>query len=938
MGNVDHQRPVQPADGKAPRWRTPPVVSGLGLVLLLLCALIASRAADEPSAAGAEAEPRADFTNFETEPVRPLLLSPDRRRLYALNTADDRVQIFAVEDSGLRSLGEVAVGLRPVAMALRGSDELWVVNHLSDSVSVVDVRDPARAQVLRTHAVGDEPRDIVGAGPDGRFILVATARRPWPAAVGTDVDGSPSAGTLALGAVWAFDATMPQQAPVEISLPGMKLRSLAVAPDGRRVYAAVMHSGNRTSILDEAKVGTLPTPDLPELSGEDPPTTSLIIQNRPESGGAWVDEAGRVWPDPGIRLADRDVFAIGTGEWPPRLVPVTFQGLGTTLLSLAVQPGSGDLWVGNQEARNLTRFEPKLKGRAVEHRVSRVDAIGHLLGISSLNPQLTLGADPVSPELGLAQPVSLVFNGAGDRAYVAAFGSRQVALLDAAGQLVERLPTGFGPAGLALDEAGRRLYVLNHLEASVSVLSLGPTGGLDRIVATVPLAFDPTPQEVRAGRPMLYDAALGSAGGDQSCAVCHVFGDADGLAWDLGDPGGEVAPMPFDLSHENFVFKPRDFRFHPMKGPMVTQSLRGLPGSGAMHWRADRHGSEDDGTLDDYQASFRQFRPAFESLLGRATPLEADRMEVFGRFVATLRYPPNPMQNLDRGRTAMQEAGERLFNGANLIDSGITNCAGCHALPLGTNGRINFEGARSGQDFKAPQLRNLYEKLGRSAGPDALAGFGLTHDGSVNTVPDFLRLTVFRFPGIGIDPGDDRELLALEAYLLAFDTGMAPMVGQQVTVQAAPSTADRDRLDGMQERARLGDCDLLVRGLMDGRERSWLLMDGAFQPDVAAATPLARSELLGLTREPASGPLTFTCVPPGDGRRGALDRDRDGAFNGDELTAGSDPSDPLSRPGVLRPTATSTSTAAPSPNATPLGARLILPLVHGAGEDRSWLR
>ncbi|MFM7173570.1 MAG: hypothetical protein ACKO4U_11115, partial [Caldilinea sp.] len=30
--------------------------------------------------------------------------------------------------------------------------------------------------------------------------------------------------------------------------------------------------------------------------------------------------------------------------------------------------------------------------------------------------------------------------------------------------------------------------------------------------------------------------------------------------------------------------------FHPMKGPMSTQSLRGLAGQGPMHWRGDRTG------------------------------------------------------------------------------------------------------------------------------------------------------------------------------------------------------------------------------------------------------------------------------------------------------------------------------------------------------------
>jgi 6-phosphogluconolactonase (cycloisomerase 2 family) len=59
------------------------------------------------------------FTNFETEPVRPLLLSADGRYLFALNTADDRLEIFDAQGETLRSIGETAVGLRPVALALR---------------------------------------------------------------------------------------------------------------------------------------------------------------------------------------------------------------------------------------------------------------------------------------------------------------------------------------------------------------------------------------------------------------------------------------------------------------------------------------------------------------------------------------------------------------------------------------------------------------------------------------------------------------------------------------------------------------------------------------------------------------------------------------------------------------------------------------------------
>src|SRR5215472_13711971 len=79
------------------------------------------------------------FTTFESGQVRPLALSPNGKLLFAVNTPDNRLEIFKVSKKGLVHRGSVPVGLEPIAVAARSDDEVWVVNHLSDSVSVVKV-------------------------------------------------------------------------------------------------------------------------------------------------------------------------------------------------------------------------------------------------------------------------------------------------------------------------------------------------------------------------------------------------------------------------------------------------------------------------------------------------------------------------------------------------------------------------------------------------------------------------------------------------------------------------------------------------------------------------------------------------------------------------------------------------------------------------------
>ena len=120
----------------------------------------------------------AKYTLFEAAPVRPIAVLPDGL-VAVTNVPDDRVELFRVQRGDVTHCGDVKVGLRPVALSVVG-DRLWVVNHLSDSVSVLDVdTEHCSARIERTLQVGDEPRDIVTAPGAGgqRYVFVTAAHR-----------------------------------------------------------------------------------------------------------------------------------------------------------------------------------------------------------------------------------------------------------------------------------------------------------------------------------------------------------------------------------------------------------------------------------------------------------------------------------------------------------------------------------------------------------------------------------------------------------------------------------------------------------------------------------------------------------------------------------------------------------------------------------------
>ena len=82
-------------------------------------------------------------------------------------------QLFDVSEGQPVFIGHVVVGVDPVSVRFRSESELWVVNHISDSISVVDL---TSFRVVRTLATADEPSDVVFAG--NHFPIRRSPHRP----------------------------------------------------------------------------------------------------------------------------------------------------------------------------------------------------------------------------------------------------------------------------------------------------------------------------------------------------------------------------------------------------------------------------------------------------------------------------------------------------------------------------------------------------------------------------------------------------------------------------------------------------------------------------------------------------------------------------------------------------------------------------------------
>lgn len=239
--------------------------------------------------------------------------------------------------------------------------------------------------------------------------------------------------------------------------------------------------------------------------------------------------------------------------------------------------------------------------------------------------------------------------------------------------VVTRIPVGHNPRGLTISRDGRRLFVANRLEDTISVIDTHT----DRVVSTITLAGPKTISVQRRGEQAFYTARY-SFQGQIGCATCHIDSTFDGLTWDL-EPDG----FGRDIVDNRPIEDLKDTEPFKWNGGNPNLPTECGPRTEKYFWRSENYDSR---TLTDLVSYVRGLpsRPNRWRLQhGELTPAQ-ERGKVF--FVRSVDKFGKPIPEANR-------------------------CPYCHSGPKGTNQKSFDVGTRKSTDnsglLDTPQLTNI---------------------------------------------------------------------------------------------------------------------------------------------------------------------------------------------------------------------------------------
>jgi YVTN family beta-propeller protein len=259
-----------------------------------------------------------------------------------------------------------------------------------------------------------------------------------------------------------------------------------------------------------------------------------------------------------------------------------------------------------------------------------------------------------------------------------------------ANYVVTRIPVGHDPRGLTLTRDGRRLFVANRLEDTISVID----NQTNRVISTIKLDGPEKISALRLGEQTFYTSRY-SFQGQIGCANCHIDSTFDGITWNLEPEGFGRA-----IVDNKMLEGVKDTEPYKWTGTNPDIPTECGPRTEKYFWRAENY---DNLTLADLSLYVRSLEP------------RPNRWRLPGGELT-------PAQ--DRGKAIFERAVDRF--GKPIPEA--NRCSNCHSGPKGTNQKIIDVGTRKPTDntglLKSPPLTNI-----------ALTAPYL-HDGSARTLEE----------------------------------------------------------------------------------------------------------------------------------------------------------------------------------------------------------
>jgi len=240
--------------------------------------------------------------------------------------------------------------------------------------------------------------------------------------------------------------------------------------------------------------------------------------------------------------------------------------------------------------------------------------------------------------------------------------------------VTKRITTGANPKGMALSPDGKKLYVAEHLEDRIAVIStesLETTGnitlgGPDRITVA------------REGRRMLNNAGH-TFQTQYSCYTCHPDAHEDGLVYNMASK---------DMG----------------RNTTNTQSLRDIGETPPYKWNGKN------------QSIYKQDGMRFSTVLTRTEAFNYKELDALTAYIMSgIPNPPNLLYNPDGNLTDAQKRGKEIFERTH--DSKgfeipvVNRCVTCHPAPYYTNKKMTGVGTLAASDdsilFDVPHLNNI---------------------------------------------------------------------------------------------------------------------------------------------------------------------------------------------------------------------------------------